>query len=75
MTAVQNRLVDPEILIHICLLNTILSKVIGGGGFSICRNFLFLVIANAGIFVPGNTLCRIFSVGKHYFLDWLFHYA
>ena len=45
---------------YICLLNTILSKVIGGGGFSVCRNFLFPVIANAGIFVPGNTLCRIF---------------
>ena len=38
--------------------------MIGGGGFSVCRNFLFPVIANAGIFVPGNTLCRIFLGGQ-----------
>ena len=41
--------------------------MIGGGGFSICRNFLFLVIANAGLFVPGNTLCRNFFGGQTLF--------
>ena len=33
--------------------------MIGGGGFSICRNFLFLVIAKAGIFFGGQTFSRL----------------
>ena len=65
MTAVQNRLVDLQILIYMPF-NTILSKVIGVGDFQfagifffwslLMQEFLSPVTPSAGIFFGGQTL-------------------